>query len=522
MAEKFLGENRMLKIKRALVSVYYKEGLLEFANVLRDFGVQIISTGGTYNFLKSNNIPVISISEITGFPEILDGRVKTLHPKIHAGLLAILDNSNHMKQIEELNIEPIDLVCINLYPFEETVKKEGIKDEEIIEQIDIGGPSMLRAAAKNYKYTAAISNPNQYKSFVEELRNNNGYVSEEYCRKLAKEVFRTTAYYDSIIFNYFDKNEIYQDFPEIFTIGFRKEFSLRYGENPHQKSALYGEFQKIFSILHGKELSYNNILDISSAVNLMLEFDTPAAIIVKHNNPCGVGLGDNIYSAYENALSTDPKSAFGGIIALNRPIDINTANKINEIFSEVIISPDFSNEVFEILKKKKDRRLIKFNIENYTKEKFQIRNVIGGYLVQDIDNKIITQNDLNIVTKRKPSDDEVKAMLFGWKVVKHVKSNAIVFSNSQKTLGIGAGQMSRVDSTKIAIMKAKEFGLDLTNSALASDAFFPFADSILEAIKAGATAIIQPGGSIRDNEVINAANEHNVTMAFTGIRHFKH
>ncbi|HQJ74513.1 MAG TPA: bifunctional phosphoribosylaminoimidazolecarboxamide formyltransferase/IMP cyclohydrolase [Bacteroidota bacterium] len=512
----------MLKIKRALVSVYYKEGLLEFANVLRDFGVQIISTGGTYNFLKSNNIPVISISEITGFPEILDGRVKTLHPKIHAGLLAILDNSNHMKQIEELNIEPIDLVCINLYPFEETVKKEGIKDEEIIEQIDIGGPSMLRAAAKNYKYTAAISNPNQYKSFVEELRNNNGYVSEEYCRKLAKEVFRTTAYYDSIIFNYFDKNEIYQDFPEIFTIGFRKEFSLRYGENPHQKSALYGEFQKIFSILHGKELSYNNILDISSAVNLMLEFDTPAAIIVKHNNPCGVGLGDNIYSAYENALSTDPKSAFGGIIALNRPIDINTANKINEIFSEVIISPDFSNEVFEILKKKKDRRLIKFNIENYTKEKFQIRNVIGGYLVQDIDNKIITQNDLNIVTKRKPSDDEVKAMLFGWKVVKHVKSNAIVFSNSQKTLGIGAGQMSRVDSTKIAIMKAKEFGLDLTNSALASDAFFPFADSILEAIKAGATAIIQPGGSIRDNEVINAANEHNVTMAFTGIRHFKH
>ncbi len=512
----------MLKIKRALVSVYYKEGLLEFANVLRDFGVQIISTGGTYNFLKSNNIPVISISEITGFPEILDGRVKTLHPKIHAGLLAILDNSNHMKQIEELNIEPIDLVCINLYPFEETVKKEGIKDEEIIEQIDIGGPSMLRAAAKNYKYTAAISNPNQYKSFVEELRNNNGYVSEEYCRKLAKEVFRTTAYYDSIIFNYFDKNEIYQDFPEIFTIGFRKEFSLRYGENPHQKSALYGEFQKIFSILHGKELSYNNILDISSAVNLMLEFDTPAAIIVKHNNPCGVGLGDNIYSAYENALSTDPKSAFGGIIALNRPIDINTANKINEIFSEVIISPDFSNEVFEILKKKKDRRLIKFNIENYTKEKFQIRNVIGGYLVQDIDNKIITQNDLNIVTKRKPSDDEVKAMLFGWKVVKHVKSNAIVFSNSQKTLGIGAGQMSRVDSTKIAIMKAKEFGLDLTNSAVASDAFFPFADSILEAIKAGATAIIQPGGSIRDNEVINAANEHNVTMAFTGIRHFKH
>lgn len=512
----------MLKIKRALISVYYKDGLLELANVLKDYGVQIISTGGTYNFLKLNNIPVISISEITGFPEILDGRVKTLHPKIHAGLLAILDNSNHKKQIEELNIEPIDLVCINLYPFEETSKKEGIQDEEIIEQIDIGGPSMLRAAAKNYKYTAAISNPNQYESLIEELRKNNGCVSEEYCRNLAKEVFRTTAYYDSLIFNYFDKDELYQDFPDVLTFGFRKEFSLRYGENPHQKSALYGEFEKVFTKLHGKELSYNNILDISSAVNLMLEFESPASIIVKHNNPCGVGLGENIFNAYENALSTDPKSAFGGIIALNRPIDIDTANKINEIFSEVIISPEYSDEVFEILKKKKDRRLIKFNFEQYKKEKLQIRNVIGGYLVQDVDDKTITESDLKIVTKRKPSSDELKAMLFAWKVVKHVKSNAIVFSNSQKTLGIGAGQMSRVDSTKIAIMKAREFGLYLSNSAVASDAFFPFADSIIEAIKAGATAIIQPGGSVRDNEVINAADENNVTMAFTGIRHFKH
>ncbi|HQJ41255.1 MAG TPA: bifunctional phosphoribosylaminoimidazolecarboxamide formyltransferase/IMP cyclohydrolase, partial [Exilispira sp.] len=437
----------MLKIKRALISVYYKDGLLELANVLKDYGVQIISTGGTYNFLKLNNIPVISISEITGFPEILDGRVKTLHPKIHAGLLAILDNSNHRKQIEELNIEPIDLVCINLYPFEETSKKEGIQDEEIIEQIDIGGPSMLRAAAKNYKYTAAISNPNQYESLIEKLRKNNGCVSEEYCRNLAKEVFRTTAYYDSLIFNYFDKDELYQNFPDVLTFGFRKEFSLRYGENPHQKSALYGEFEKVFTKLHGKELSYNNILDISSAVNLMLEFESPASIIVKHNNPCGVGLGENIFNAYENALSTDPKSAFGGIIALNRPIDIDTANKINEIFSEVIISPEYSDEVFEILKKKKDRRLIKFNFDHYKKEKLQIRNVIGGYLVQDVDDKTITESDLKIVTKRKPSSDELKAMLFAWKVVKHVKSNAIVFSNSQKTLGIGAGQMSRVDST---------------------------------------------------------------------------
>ena len=512
----------MLKIKKALISVYDKNGLLEFARVLKKNGVEIISTGGTFKFLKDNGIEVTSISDVTGFPEILDGRVKTLHPKIHAGLLAILDNPQHAKQIDDLGIEPIDLVCINLYPFEETVKKAGLTDEEIIEQIDIGGPSMLRAASKNYKFTAAISNPNQYKLFIDELEKNHGSVSEGFCRELAKEVFRTTAYYDSLIFNYFNKESKEEEFPELLTLASRKEYSLRYGENPHQRSALYGEFEKVFVKLHGKELSYNNILDISSATALLIEFDEPAAVIVKHNNPCGVATGKDIFEAYTKALQTDPKSAYGGIIALNRPVDLDTAHKINEMFTEVVISPDFSPEVLAIMQKKKDRRLVKFSPEFYVKEKFQIKNVIGGYLLQDIDDKIVTTQDLKIVTKKQPTEDELKAMLFGWKIVKHVKSNAIVFSSANQTLGIGAGQMSRVDSTKIAVMKAAEFDMNLKNSALASDAYFPFADSLIEAIKAGATAVIQPGGSVRDQEVIDAANEYNITMVFTGFRHFKH
>jgi phosphoribosylaminoimidazolecarboxamide formyltransferase / IMP cyclohydrolase len=512
----------MLKVKRSLISVYDKSGLLEFAQVLKKNNVEIISTGGTFKYLKDNGIEVTSISDVTGFPEILDGRVKTLHPKIHAGLLAILDNPQHIKQINDLGIEPIDLVCINLYPFEETVKKAGLGDEEIIEQIDIGGPSMLRAASKNYKFTAAISNPNQYKLFCEELEKNSGSVSEDFCRNLAKEVFRTTAHYDSLIFDYFDKDSKDTEFPELITLAVRKEYSLRYGENPHQRAALYGEFEKVFEKLHGKELSYNNIMDISAAMNLLFEFNSPAAVIVKHNTPCGVAVGKNIFEAYTKALQTDNKSAFGGIIALNRAVDLVTANKINELFTEVVISPDFSEEVLSIMQKKKDRRLVKFNPGIFVKEKFQIKNVIGGYLLQDIDDKMVTLQDLKVVTKKQPTEEELKAMLFGWKVVKHVKSNAIVFSSADQTLGIGAGQMSRVDSTKIAVMKAAEFEMDLKNSALASDAYFPFADSLIEAIKAGATAVIQPGGSIRDQEVIDAANEYNITMVFTGCRHFKH
>jgi phosphoribosylaminoimidazolecarboxamide formyltransferase/IMP cyclohydrolase len=514
----------MLKIKRALISVYYKNGLLDFAKALKKYDVELISTGGTYKFLKDNGITVTSISDLTGFPEILDGRVKTLHPKIHSGLLANLDNQNHVKQINDLNIQPIDLVCINLYPFEETTKKTGITDEEIIEDIDIGGPAMLRAASKNYKFTAAISNVNQYLPFVEELEKHEGSISETFCRALAREVFRTTAYYDSLIFEYFkkDNNDNEEEFPDTINIATRKEYSLRYGENPHQKSALYGNFGKVFEKLHGKELSYNNILDISSAVSLLNEFEEPATVIVKHNNPCGVAIGETIFDAYSKALETDAKSAYGGIIAINRSLDINTAKKINEIFSEVVVALDYPQDVLELLQKKKDRRLIKFKPSNIYKEKFQIKNVIGGYLLQDLDYKIVTEADIKIVTNKKPNKDELKALLFGWKIVKHVKSNAIVFTSANQTLGIGAGQMSRVDSTKIAIMKAEENKLDLKNSALASDAFFPFADSLIEAIKAGATAVIQPGGSVRDQEVIDVANEQSITMLFTGFRHFKH
>jgi len=512
----------MLKIKRALISVYYKDGLLDFAKALKKYNVEIISTGGTFKFLKENGIEVTSISDVTGFPEILDGRVKTLHPNIHSGILAKLDNEDHVKQLSELKIKPIDLVCINLYPFEETVKKAGISDDEIIEQIDIGGPSMLRSASKNYKFTAAICSTNQYLPFIEELDKNEGSVSETFCRELAREVFRITAYYDSLIFEYFDRDNKEETFPDTITIAARREYTLRYGENPHQKSALYGSFSEVFEKLHGKELSYNNILDISSTISLLNEFKEPTAVIVKHNNPCGVAVAKTLFEAYSKALETDPKSAFGGIIAVNGTLDVSTAEKINEIFSEVVIALDYPPEVLELLQKKKDRRLIKFKPSNMNKEKFQVRNVIGGYLLQDLDSKLVTEADIKVVTNRKPNEEELQALLFGWKVVKHVKSNAIVFTSSNQTLGIGVGQMSRVDATKIAIMKAEDNNLSLKNSALASDAYFPFADSIIEATKVGVTAVIQPGGSVRDKEVIDVANAHNIAMLFTGVRHFMH
>jgi phosphoribosylaminoimidazolecarboxamide formyltransferase / IMP cyclohydrolase len=514
----------MLKIRRSIISVYDKTGVLEFAKELVNHNVEIISTGGTYKYLKENEIPVTSISDVTGFPEILDGRVKTLHPNIHAGLLAVLENPKHMDEIGKLSIKPIDLICINLYPFEETVKNKNLSQDEIIEQIDIGGPSMLRGASKNYKYTAALSDPKQYAGIIEELKNNDGCLSETTCLNLAKEVFRLTSYYDSLIFNYFDgiKQEPAEEFPEILTLGVRKEINMRYGENPHQQASLYGKFTEIFDHLHGKELSYNNIMDISASVSLMLEFTEPAAVIVKHNNPCGVAIGNDILEAYNKAFLTDTKSAYGGIIALNRPLDMKTAEVINQIFTEVVIATEIPEDVLAFLKKKKDRRILVFKKDKYFEEKFQIKNVIGGYLLQNIDNKKIIEQDLKVVTKRVPTKDEIESLLFGWKVVKHTKSNAIVFSAKDRALGIGAGQMNRVDSAKIAIMKAKEFNMDLKGSVVASDAYFPFADSIEEAVNAGATAIIEPGGSIRDNEVIEAADRNNIAMVFTGIRHFRH
>ena len=513
-----------LKIKRALISVSDKTGIIGFAEHLQNFGVEIISTGGTFKILASAGLKVKSISDITGFPEILDGRVKTLHPKIHAGLLAVSDNSEHQRQLNELGINTIDMVVINLYPFEETILKQDVKLEEAIEQIDIGGPSMLRAAAKNFMYKTVISNPIQYSTIIQEMKENNGEISQETRFNLAKEAFLLTSKYDTTIFNYL--NSIYNKqtniLPTVFSFSLLKSAELRYGENPHQQAALYGEFFKFFEKLHGKELSYNNIADIQAAAELVEEFDEPTIVIVKHNNPCGVGSGKTLTEAYEKALATDTKSAFGGIVAMNTPLDLETSKLINQMFTEVIVAPQFDNGVLDILKQKKERRIIRQlrKLKNYND--LVIKNIVGGLLIQTPDNLLIGTDDIKVVTKRAPTEYEREAMLFGWKVAKHVKSNAIVYARPDRTIGIGAGQMSRFDSSRIAVLKAQEAGLDLKGTAVASDAFFPFADGLLEAVKAGATAVIQPGGSVRDAEVIKAADDNNIAMGFTGMRHFKH
>ncbi len=511
----------MQPIKRALISVSNKEGIIEFASQLHQCGIEIISTGGTYSLLTSNNIPVKKVSEITNFPEILDGRVKTLHPVIHAGILAVLDNPQHKKQLEELKIQPIDLVVINLYPFEETIAKENISLEEAIENIDIGGPAMLRAAAKNYRFTTVATKKNHYKIIVYELQKNNGTISETTRFRLAQEAFQHTAYYDSVIANYLLQKKSTHIFSGTFLHSSKKVFDLRYGENPHQKAALYGNYEQYFHKLHGKELSYNNIIDVDAAVRLVEEFSEPTVAIIKHTNPCGVASGKNLTEAYRKAFATDTKSPFGGIIAVNHTLDKSTAEVMNEIFTEIIIAPSFEPDALEFLMKKKDRRLLISKKKSFINE-VDIRSVHGGVLVQTSDSLIETSKNFTVVTKRKPTEEEMQAMFFAWKVAKHVKSNAIVYALHDRTLGIGAGQMSRVDSSKLAVWKAQENTLSLKGSAVASDAFFPFADGLLEAISAGATAVIQPGGSVRDNEVIAAADEHNVAMVFTGVRHFKH
>lgn len=515
-------EESLLKIRRALISVSDKRGIVELAKTLHQFGVEVISTGGTYQTLKDAGVAVKSVSEVTGFPEILDGRVKTLHPIIHAGILAATDNPLHLKQLREHNIEPIDLVVVNLYPFEQTITQEDVTLEQAIEQIDIGGPTMLRAAAKNYRHTAVVVNPGRYHSFLEEMLNNDGFITYQTRFELAREAFQHTATYDTVIATYFGTIQAPGKLPDVVTISMKKSDMLRYGENPHQAAALYGKFNTYFKKLHGKELSYNNILDINAAALLSAEFEKPTAVIVKHNNPCGVGSGELLLDAYRAAFATDSKSAFGGIVALNRPLDMGTAEAINDIFTEVIIAPSYLTGVLDFLMKKKDRRLIQQMIDVRSAREFDIRGVVAGLLLQEQDHRRITREALRIVTKRKPTDDELDSMLFGWRVVKHVRSNAIVYARRDRTLGVGAGQMSRVDSAKIAAMKAAEAGLDLTGCAVASDAFFPFADGLLEAVKGGATAVIEPGGSVRDEEVIRAADEHNVAMAFTGIRHFRH
>jgi phosphoribosylaminoimidazolecarboxamide formyltransferase/IMP cyclohydrolase len=486
-------------------------------------GINLISTGGTLSYLRDNGITARAVSDITGFPEILDGRVKTLHPKIHAALLAIADNPAHQAQLKEHSIEPIDMVVANLYPFEQTIARTDVTLADAVEQIDIGGPTMLRSAAKNYRSKAVVVNPDCYPSLLEELTSTSGSLSETTCFSLAREVFRHTARYDAVIAKHFEETALPGEaLPSLFQITAPREQELRYGENPHQRGALYGSFGSLFHKLHGKELSFNNIVDISAAALLVAEFDEPTVVIVKHTNPCGVGTATTLGEAYTKALATDARSPYGGIVAVNRPLDADAAQKINEIFTEVIIAPEYPEPVLEFLRRKKDRRLILVTADLRDRRGLDIRSVPGGYLVQHSDSGRAEGEQFRVVTKRQPTDAERVALRFAWRVAKHVKSNAIVYTAADRTLGIGAGQMSRFDSARIAAMKAAEAGLNLRGSVVASDAFFPFADGLLEAIHAGSTAVIQPGGSIRDEEVVKAADQSNIAMVITGIRHFRH
>ena len=509
-----------MKIKRALLSVSDKTGIAEFARRLQQMGVEIISTGGTAALLKSESIPVLEIEKFTGFPEILGGRVKTLHPKVHGGLLYVRTDPVHQEQLAKNNIQPIDLVAVNLYPFEQTIRKPDIKLEDAIEQIDIGGPSMLRSAAKNYRFVTTISDPQDYETVLQELEAHEGETTLALREQLAIKVFLLTARYDSSIATYLNHEQATSG---SYAVSLPLEMRLRYGENPHQSASLYGRFSDFFQKLHGKELSFNNILDINAAANLIREFSEPTVAILKHTNPCGVGSDPDLREAWDKAFATDKQAPFGGIIICNRPMTEPLAKAIAEIFSEVIIAPEFEPEARALLQKKKNLRLMK-SLEwfNSTRQEPDVRSVIGGVLVQEKDFAALPQPEDHVVTKRPPTADEMAAMLFGWKVVKHIKSNAIVYARKDRTLGIGAGQMARVDSSRIAIWKANEAGLSLQGSAIASDAFFPFPDSLIAAVDAGATAAIQPGGSVRDESVIEAANERNLAMVFTGIRNFRH
>jgi phosphoribosylaminoimidazolecarboxamide formyltransferase/IMP cyclohydrolase len=509
------------QVKTALISVSDKTGIVEFAKELVDLGIEIYSTGGTATLIKEAGLPVKSVSELSGFPEILDGRVKTLHPAVHAGLLAQMDNEKHLAQLAQHNLKSIDLLVVNLYPFEATLERNA-EHEDLIENIDIGGPGMLRAASKNYLWTAPVVNPRHYQEIIRMMKDNNRTINEEFRLKLAAEVFNLTSYYDSVISGYL-RDYTKETTPEYWSLPLKSYYHLRYGENPQQSAMLYGKFTNIFKHIHGKELSYNNILDIDSASKLIIEFEEPTLAIIKHTNPCGVGTGKTLAEAYHKAFATDNVSPFGGIIAVNRTLDKETAETVHSLFTEVIIAPDFTDEALELLSKKKDRRLIKADYELLKKSlKNDIKSVAGGYLLQATDIQLIDKDNLKVVTKRQPTEEEMTALMFAWKISKHVKSNAIVYTSNDRTLGIGAGQMSRVDSARIAVEKAKMMELDLKGSVVASDAFFPFSDGVLQAVEAGATAVIQPGGSVRDEEVIKAADDNNIAMIFTGMRHFKH
>lgn len=510
-------------MKRALVSVSDKTNLVEFVSELVKLGYEIISTGGTKKALEAAGIETIGISEITGFPEIMDGRVKTLHPKVHGALLCVRDNEEHVKQLKELNIDYIDLVCVNLYPFKQTVQKPGVTHEEIIENIDIGGPSMLRSASKNYKFIPVVVDPSDYETVIEELKQN-GETSLETREKLAAKVFRHTANYDAMIANYLTE-KTGEKYPEKLTITYDKVQDLRYGENPHQSAAFYKNMNPKYSLanakqLHGKELSYNNIQDGNAAIEILKDFEgTCAAVGLKHMNPCGVGLGKTIEEAWDKAYEADPVSIFGGIVAFNEPVNKAVAEKLANIFLEIIIAPAFDEDAFEILSKKKNIRLMQLDTTLSVNAKYKVTNVNDGLLVQDVDDHKLTKEDLRCVTNRKPTEEELEQLLFAWNVVKHVKSNAIVLVKDNMTIGVGAGQMNRVGAARIAIEQAQE---KAKGSVMGSDAFFPMPDTVEEAVKAGVTAIIQPGGSIKDQLSIDVCNEYGIAMVYTGVRHFKH
>ncbi|MBC8181213.1 bifunctional phosphoribosylaminoimidazolecarboxamide formyltransferase/IMP cyclohydrolase [candidate division KSB1 bacterium] len=518
----------MKKINRVLISVYDKQGIVDFARFLHEQGIEIISTGGTAKLLTENGIQCMPVSDVTNAPEMLDGRVKTLHPKIHGAILAKRDNPDHLAQLEQHGITPIDMVVINLYPFSDVISMPGTTLDIALENIDIGGPTMIRAAAKNFNDVAVVTSPLQYDFIIEEMEKTEGNLLPEIRKKLAADAFQLTNLYDGIISKYLSKTEEEQKYPDNISINFKKIQDLRYGENPHQGAAFYKEVGTLnegitgIEQLHGKALSFNNIMDLDSVVKMVKSFEAPCSVIVKHSNPCGAAVGDNLFSAFEKAFATDSVSAFGGIFGFNRKLDLKTAEELRKIFIEVIVAPDFAEDAFQLLSKKKNLRLLKMKMNQEIKNELNYKRVAGGLLIQDEDVKSVDELDLKIVSKRQPSESELKAMKFAWRVVKWIKSNAVIFCSADRTIGIGAGQMSRVDSSMFAVEKAKRAGLPLAGTVVASDAFFPFRDGVDAAAEAGATAIIQPGGSVRDEEVIQAADEQNLAMVFTGVRHFRH
>ena len=517
-------------MKRALISVSDKTGIVEFAKRLEELGIEIVSTGGTAKKLIDNGVKVIGISEVTSFPECLDGRVKTLHPNIHAGLLAIRDNEKHMKQLNELNVTPIDLVVVNLYPFKQTILKEGVSREEAIENIDIGGPTMLRSAAKNYQDVAVVVDPEDYEIVLNEISENKE-VSYDTKFKLSCKVFEHTSHYDTLIANYMRKERKATDFPQTISMTFEKVQDMRYGENPHQSAAFYKEVGNTKGCitdakqLHGKALSFNNINDTNGALELLKEFEEPTVVACKHANPCGVGSDTNIYNAYIKAYKADPVSIFGGIIVANREIDKKTAEEINKIFVEIVVAPSYSDEAVEILTKKKNIRVLILEdiLQKQPKTACDLKKVGGGLLIQTIDSELLPE-DLEVVTKAQPTKEQMEDLKFAWKVVKFAKSNGIAIGKDKMSLGVGPGQVNRIWACKQAINHAVEHLSEdaLKGASLASDAYFPFPDCVEEAAKAGISCIIQPGGSIRDNLSIEACDKYGIAMVFTGMRHFRH